>query len=77
MSKDIHRLKVRRWKKIFHVNGNDKKLSSSNSKEKREDPMNKVRNERGDLTINIRKIKKSYESITVLCQQIGQPKING
>ena len=39
--------------------------------------MNKVRNERGDLTINIRKIKKSYESITVLCQQIGQPKING
>ena len=57
-SKDIHRLKVRRWKKIFHVNGNDKKLRSSNSKEKREDPMNKVRNERGDLTINIRKIKK-------------------
>ena len=58
-SKDIHSLKLRRWKKIFHGNGNDKKLSSSNSKEKREDPMNKVRNERGDLTINIRKIKKS------------------
>ena len=23
--KDTHRLKVRRWKKIFHANGNDKK----------------------------------------------------
>lgn len=32
-------------KDILSVNGNDKKLRSSNSKEKREDPMNKVRNE--------------------------------
>ena len=23
--KDTHRLKVKRWKKILHVNGNDKK----------------------------------------------------
>ena len=24
--KDIHRLKVRRWKKVLHANGNDKKV---------------------------------------------------
>ena len=25
-AKDTHRLKVREWKKVFHANGNDKKV---------------------------------------------------
>ena len=52
-------------------------FNQTHQENKREDPNNKIRNERGEITTDTKERQKIIKIITAICKQIRQPGWNG